>query len=145
MAKVITTKPFTIRDASTGALLSPAKGSVLDVTSEVATALIADGLAQTYTLITPTGTKTITENGTNIDVASYAKADVAVPGPTGNIVLSENAANVDIAQYATATVMVPNPSTGTLEITAEGTHDCSAYAFVHVEIAAPTDGTAPTE
>ena len=29
--------------------------------------------------ITPTGTKTITSNGTNIDVYSYAKADVAVP------------------------------------------------------------------
>ena len=140
MAKVITTKPFTIRDASTGALMSPAKGSILDVTSEVATALIADGLAETYTLVTPTGTKSITANATNIDVASYAKADVAVPEPTGNVSITENGENIDVAQYATATVNVPNPSTGTLEITAEGTYDVTAYASVHVEIAAQGGG-----
>lgn len=114
-AQVKTLKAFTIRDASTGALVSPAKGSVLEVDSAVATAWIADGLAQEYSLITPTGTKTITENGINIDVAAYAKAIVAVP----------------------------NPSTGTLEITAEGTYDVTEYASVHVAIAA--EGTAPTE
>lgn len=59
--------------------------------------------------IVPEGTKSITANGTGIDVAAYAKVDVAVP----------------------------NPSTGTLEITAEGTYDVTAYASAHVEIAAP--------
>lgn len=134
--KVQTTKPFTLRDASTGALFSPAKGAVVDVTSDLGAALIADGLAVAYTLVEPTGTKNITANGTNIDVSAYAKADVAVPGPTGNISITENGENIDVAQYAKATVAVPNPSTGTLEITAEGTYDVTNYASVHVEIAA---------
>ena len=136
MAKVQTLKPFTIRDSSTGALVSPAKGSILDVDSAVATAWISEGLAQAYTLVTPTGTKNIISNADNIDVAAYAKANVNVPGPTGNIELTENGTGIVIAQYATATVAVPNPSTGTLEITAEGTYDVTNYASVHVEIAA---------
>ena len=96
--KVQTTKPFTLRDASTGALFSPAKGAVVDVTSDLGAALIADGLAVAYTLVEPTGTKNITANGTNIDVSAYAKADVAVPGPTGNISITENGENSKI-QY----------------------------------------------
>lgn len=48
--------------------------------------------------VTPTGTKEITANGTNIDVASYAYADVAVPnsyaaGDEGKVV--SNGALVD--------------------------------------------------
>lgn len=35
----------------------------------------------TLTYIRPQGTKSITQNGTNIDVAEYATADVAVPAP----------------------------------------------------------------
>lgn len=36
-----------------------------------------------FNLLMPTGTKTITENGTDIDVASYAKVDVNVSGGGG--------------------------------------------------------------
>lgn len=42
-----------------------------------------------YILVHPTGTKTITENGTGIDVAEYAKVDVNVsvePTPPSNAV-----------------------------------------------------------
>ena len=42
-----------------------------------------------YIIVHPTGTKTITENGTGIDVAEYAKVDVNVsvePTPPANTV-----------------------------------------------------------
>ena len=55
---------------------------------------------------TPTGTINITENGENIDVKQYAKANVAVPQPSGNIEITKNGQGIDIAQYATANVNV---------------------------------------
>ena len=125
-------KPFT--EYLNGAFFSPAAGSIFETTSEKGAALISEGLAEEYTLITPTGTKSITENGTNIDVAQYAKADVAVPQPTGNVELTENGTDIDIAQYATATVAVPNPSTGSLEITTNDTYDVINYAQVVVNV-----------
>lgn len=39
----------------------------------------------TLTYIRPTGTKSITENGTGIDVAAYASVDVSVSGENSNI------------------------------------------------------------
>ena len=106
-------RPFT--EYIDGTFFSPATGSIFETTAEKGAELISEGLAEEYTLITPTGTKTITQNGTNIDIAQYAKADVSVPQPTGNVELTENGSGFDIAQYATATVNVPNPSTGSLE------------------------------
>jgi hypothetical protein len=125
-------KPFT--EYLNGAFFSPAAGSIFETTSEKGAALISEGLAEEYTLITPTGTKSITENGSDIDVAQYAKADVAVPQPTGNVELTENGTDIDIAQYATATVAVPNPSTGSLEITTNDTYDVTQYAQVVVNV-----------
>lgn len=138
MAKVITTKPFTFRDATSGALFSPAKGTIIEETvsnEDLIEELLAKGLAENYTLVTPTGTKNIALNG-EYNVASFAEAVVAVPQPTGTISITENGENIDVASYAKANVAVPNPSTGTLEITAEGTYDVTNYASVHVEIAA---------
>lgn len=125
-------KPFT--EYLNGAFFSPAAGSIFETTSEKGAALISEGLAEEYTLITPTGTINITENGTNVDVAQYAKADVAVPQPTGNVELTVNGTDIDIAQYATATVAVPNPSTGSLEITTNDTYDVTNYAQVVVNV-----------
>lgn len=125
-------KPFT--EYLNGAFFSPAAGSIFETTSEKGAALISEGLAEEYTLITPTGTKSITENSSDIDVAQYAKADVAVPQPTGNVELTENGTDIDIAQYATATVAVPNPSTGSLEITTNDTYDVTQYAQVVVNV-----------
>ena len=76
--KIKALKAFTIRDSSTGALTSIAHGAVADLDSTLANELITEGLAEAYTLVNPTGTKTITENGENIDVAQYAKVDVSV-------------------------------------------------------------------
>lgn len=70
--------PFTQRDGETGNLNSVACGQVITVSDEAGAQLISDGLAEEFTLITPTGTKTITENGTDIDVTAYAKVDVNV-------------------------------------------------------------------
>lgn len=130
--KIQATIPFTLRNDDTGELTSIGDGQIVEVTDTLGTQLITDGLAQEFTLITPTGTKTITENGTGIDVTAYAKANVSVAVPTGNISITENGENIDIAQYATATVNVPNPSTGKLEITGTAEVDVTQYAAAQV-------------
>jgi hypothetical protein len=80
MMKIKALKAFTVRDSETGELMSIAHGAVAEVSSTLGNDLIADGLAEAYTLVNPTGTKTITENGEGIDVAQYATADVNVAG-----------------------------------------------------------------
>ena len=52
--------------------------------------------------------------------------------PTGTINITENGTDIDVAQYAKANVNVPNPSTGKLEITGTAEVDCSAYAAAQV-------------
>lgn len=97
-------RPFT-EYRSDGSFFSPAAGSIFEVTNEKGAELVGNGLAEEYTLITPTGTKSITENGTGIDVAQYAKVDVAVPGPAGSLTITENG-TVDVSQYAEVVVNV---------------------------------------
>ena len=55
-----------------------AHGAIASVDDTLGASLISAGLAEAYTLISPTGSKTITENGTDIDVAQYATVDVNV-------------------------------------------------------------------
>ena len=64
--------------------LSMRKGEIRDIDDSLAEKLIADGVAEEYNLIEPTGKITITENGSNIDVSQYAKADVNVSGGGGD-------------------------------------------------------------
>lgn len=77
--KIQAVKPFTVRDATYGTLTSYAAGEIATVDDTPGAAYISAGLATQYTLLTPTGNKAITENGTDIDVAAYATVSVAVP------------------------------------------------------------------
>lgn len=106
--KIIAKEAFTYRNASTSELLSVGYGQIREVDDSLAADLIADGLAELYTLITPTGTKTISENGENIDVAQYSKATVAVPNPSTGKVTITGTAEVDVTNYAAAQVVDAN-------------------------------------
>ena len=54
--------------------------------------------------------------------------------PTETISITENGENINVARYAKANVNVPNPSTGTLSITDNGTYDVTQYASASVEV-----------
>ena len=53
--KIRALKAFTIRDSETGNLTSIANGEITEVSDTLGSSLISDGLAEAYTLITPTG------------------------------------------------------------------------------------------
>ena len=92
----------------------------------------------------PTGKKNITQNGTDIDVSSYALADVAVQPNVGTKSINTNgvykASDDNLDGYSQVTVTTPVP-TGTKQITANGTGiDVSAYATADVTVQ-PNVGT----
>lgn len=113
--KIKALKAFTIRDSSTGALTSIAHGSVADLDSTLANELITEGLAEAYTLISPTGTKSITANADGIDVTQYASANVNVPNPSTGKVNITGTAEVDVTAYATAQVVDENLVAGNIK------------------------------
>ena len=113
--KIQATIPFTLRNDDTGELTSIGDGQIVTVTDTLGAQLISDGLAVAFTLITPTGTKTITENGENIDVTAYAKATVNVPNPSTGKVEITGTAEVDVTNYAAAQVVDANLIAGNIK------------------------------
>ena len=112
--KIQAIKPFTLRDADTGALVSIADGSVVTMDDTLGNRLISEGLAVEITLITPTGTKSITENG-EVDVTAYATANVNVPNPSTGKVNITDTSEVNVTAYATAQVVDENLVAGNIK------------------------------
>lgn len=75
--KIRALQAIAIVDAETNKLNSIAHGAVAELSDDLANSLINDGLAEKYTLISPSGSITITENGT-VDVTNYAEAIINV-------------------------------------------------------------------
>lgn len=93
--------------------------------------------------IIPAGSLSITENGEDIDVSSYASVDVDVqtgiqPEGTYNITIN---GQYDIASYANANVSVPASAvtSGTKEVTVNGDYDVTSYKTVTVLVEGQTE------
>ena len=89
--------------------------------------------------ITPSGTKTITTNGSH-DVTAYATASVSVPASavdSGSVSISSNGTH-DVVGYATASVSVPASAvdSGSVSISSNGNHDVIGYATASVSVPA---------
>lgn len=109
--KIKALKPFTIRDASTGALTSIACGQVAVIDDTVGAGLISDGLAEAYTLISPTGSVTITENG-EVDVTEYANAIINVGTYTVTYNSNGGTGSVDSASVIAGNTIELSDGTG---------------------------------
>lgn len=89
----------------------PVTPSVTNITGYIT------GSTETGTPVTVTaselasGNKSISANGTGIDVVGYSTVDVAVPQPSGTITISQSG-DTDVTNYATASVPTASFYTG---------------------------------
>lgn len=85
--KIEIMKAFTMRESTTGELVSYRKGAIVTVDDTLGAALINDGFAREDKRVIPTGSITITENATDVNVAEYESVTVNV----GNYTVTYNA------------------------------------------------------
>lgn len=97
--KIKALKAVTVRDGSTGELTSFAHGEIATVSDTLGNQLIADGLAEEYLYIIPTGSKSVTANG-EYDVTDKASVNVNVPVVT--ITYNANGGTGTVAAQAAA-------------------------------------------
>ena len=94
----------------------------------------ADGsqVTGTSTAIVPSGTKSITENGTGIDVAQYASVDVAVPtGASKNVQVVQGTTRTTSSTMTAIGAEMTVSKTGTYDVywTGVRTNTSGSYTF----------------
>ena len=77
----------------------------VEVPSATPTREYDEKIREIETGITPSGTIDISENG-EYDVTKYSVADINVPQPSGKINITQNGTDIDVARYAKANVNV---------------------------------------
>lgn len=101
----------------------------IDEDGEIQKAVVIDeDGSETPIGTTPTGKITITENGTDIDVAQYATADVAVPAPVSDF----STAVITINSDTTCNIFLPNKYDDV-----EHPEYSAIYGFIDVEADTP--------
>ena len=95
------------------------------------------------TLGTKSITQNGTYDASDDSLDGYSQVSVAVPQPSGKLTITQNGTDVDIAQYATADIAVPQGvvPTGSQTFTSNGTYDVTDIAQAVVNVATTVPAT----
>ena len=127
--------PSDVADATRAVDVLNAIAALYDGTDDATriTKAIANIAAVASGLIKPSGTKSITANGSGIDVKEYAAVDVSVPQPSGTISITANGTGIDVANYATANVNISSYKSELEELVQRQPHE-DGYNFQYLNI-----------